>query len=98
MYTKGASLNRIAGIVMSKLLTVKKHHQLEWVGVHEDTGLWRYNILLKPAAAKRQMGRDPIVVVHNRFFKLKKVRPLKRAKPEGPRRWFRIGCELIATI
>ena len=81
---------------MSKLLKVKKVHQPEWVDVHEESGLYRFNILLRAENVRRHMGRDPIVVIGKRYFKLKRVRPLKRASA-GPRRWFRIGCELIAT-
>jgi len=83
---------------MSKLLETKEHHKLEWKGIHEESGLWRYNMLLRPAAVQRQMGRDPIVLVSGkRYFKLKKVRPLKRAAPAGPRKWFRVGLEPIES-
>jgi len=80
---------------MSRVLTVRGVHNVVYKGVRDD-GLWRYNVSLRPASVKRQMGRDPIVVIGRYHFKLKRVRPLDRP-PDGERRRYRIVCELVHT-
>jgi len=78
---------------MSKILIVRGVHQLRWMGVGDDD-LWRFNILLRPASVKRQMGRDPIVKVGPFMLKLKRVRRLG-GPSVGPRYRYRIVCEFI---